>query len=99
MWCLNNGKCMFTQPVLHMNSNNLKSKESDTKEDNLLIVHATLCKTLQMVAIVTYDHNIVLHTLETLKRCKQVKRLTGIILTIVEFSFINTELCTVTFSL
>ena len=48
----------------------MKSKsEEDTGQ---LIVYSTLCKTLGMIAVVTFDHNIILHELTSLKRFKQV---------------------------
>ncbi|KAK2560069.1 Transducin beta-like protein 3 [Acropora cervicornis] len=49
-----------------------KSTKSKSEEDTgQLIVYSTLCKTLGMIAVVTFDHNIILHELTSLKRFKQ----------------------------
>ena len=60
---------MFTETVLSAkyNENKSNSEESDQQ-----IVYAALCENLGMVAVVTFDHNIVFHELESLKRAKQV---------------------------
>lgn len=61
---------MFSKTVLQAKNN--KNKESSKDESGQQIVHATLCCTLGMIAVVTFDHNIVLHELASLTRTKQV---------------------------
>lgn len=69
VWSLADGRCVFTETVLHPKNN----KNNNSKEDsNQQIVYATLCKTLGMIAVVTFDHNVILHELASLKRIKQV---------------------------
>ena len=68
VWSLADGKCVYTKTVLQAKSTKSKSEE-DTGQ---LIVYSTLCKTLGMIAVVTFDHNIILHELTSLKRFKQV---------------------------
>lgn len=68
VWSLKDGKCIFTKTVLQAKNNKSNNKE-DTGQQ---IVYATLCNTLKMIAIVTFDHNIVLHELASLNRIKQV---------------------------
>jgi len=67
VWSLADGKCVYTKTVLQAKSTKSKSEE-DTGQ---LIVYSTLCKTLGMIAVVTFDHNIILHELTSLKRFKQ----------------------------
>lgn len=69
VWSFQDGKCVFTQTVLSARSN--KDKDNNDEDDNQQIVHATLCKNLGQVAVVTFDHNVVFHELESLKRTKQ----------------------------
>ena len=61
---------MFSKTVLHAKNN--KNKESSKDGSGQQIVHATLCRTLGMIAVVTFDHNIILHELASLTRTKQV---------------------------
>ena len=70
VWSFEDGKCVFTKSVIstRKNENRNNNKEGDDQQ----IVHATLCENLGMIAIVTFDHNIVFHELESLKRVKQV---------------------------
>ncbi|XP_073250807.1 transducin beta-like protein 3 isoform X1 [Porites lutea] len=69
VWKFSDGKCVFSKTVLHAKNN--KNKESSKDESGQQIVHATLCRTLGMIAVVTFDHNIVLHELASLTRTKQ----------------------------
>ncbi|XP_022788855.1 transducin beta-like protein 3 [Stylophora pistillata] len=70
VWSFQDGKCVFTQTVLSARSN--KGKDNNDEDVNQQIVHATLCKNLGQVAVVTFDHNVVFHELESLKRTKQI---------------------------
>ena len=70
VWKFSDGKCVFSKTVLHAKNN--KNKESSKDESGQQIVHATLCRTLGMIAVVTFDHNIILHELASLTRTKQV---------------------------
>ncbi|PFX26688.1 Transducin beta-like protein 3 [Stylophora pistillata] len=70
VWSFQDGKCVFTQTVLSARSN--KGKDNNDEDVNQQIVHATLCKNLGQVAVVTFDHNVVFHELESLKRTKQL---------------------------
>lgn len=67
VWSLADGKCVFTKTVLEPR-NSKSHSEDDTGQQ---IVHAALCTTLKMIAVVTFDHNIILHELASLKRVKQ----------------------------
>jgi len=66
-WSLADGKCVFTKTVIQPKNNENNNKE-DTGQQ---IVYATLCNVMEMIAIVTFDHNIVLYDLGSLKRVKQ----------------------------
>lgn len=67
VWSAVDGRCVFTKAVL-LPKNSKTNSEEDTGQQ---IVHATLCSTLGMIAIVTFDHNIILYELSSLKRIKQ----------------------------
>jgi len=70
VWSFIDGKCVFTKSVISTRKN--ENKDSNKKGDDQQIVHAALCENLDMIAVVTFDHNIVFHELESLKRVKQV---------------------------
>ena len=70
VWSFQDGKCVFTETVLSARSN--KNKNNNDDDSDQQIVHAALCENLSMVAVVTFDHNIVFHELESLRRTKQV---------------------------
>ncbi|XP_031561382.1 transducin beta-like protein 3 isoform X2 [Actinia tenebrosa] len=63
-WNLKTGKCVHTLSV----------KESlNIDDDNSQhIVHATLCEKKNMLSVVTFDHNIMMYDLQTLKKTKQL---------------------------
>ena len=70
VWSLEGGKCVFTETVINTKKN--ESKTNNKEGDDQQIVYATLCENLGMIAVVTFDHNIVFHELQSLKRAKQV---------------------------
>ncbi|XP_058940240.2 transducin beta-like protein 3 isoform X1 [Pocillopora verrucosa] len=70
VWSFRDGKCVFTETVLSARRGN-KNENNNDEDGNQQIVHATLCRNLDQVAVVTFDHNIVFHELESLKRTKQ----------------------------
>ena len=63
LWSLPEGQCIHSHTITQ--TDNIDSSKPE-------IVHAALCKALEKVAVVTFDHNIVLYDLETLTRHKQV---------------------------
>ena len=69
VWSFPDGKCVFTETVLSAKYNENKNNNEESDQQ---IVYATLCENLGMVAVVTFDQNIVFHELESLKRAKQV---------------------------
>jgi len=71
VWSIEDGKCVFTKSVISTRKN--ENKNSNNEDDSQQIVYAALCENLGMIAFVTFDHNIVFHELESLKRAKQVR--------------------------
>ena len=69
VWSFPDGKCVFTETFLSAKNSENKT---NNEEGDQQIVYAALCENLGMVAVVTFDHNIVFHELESLKRAKQV---------------------------
>jgi len=69
VWSIEDGKCVFTKSVISTRKN--ENKNSNNEGDSQQIVYAALCENLGMIAFVTFDHNIVFHELESLKRAKQ----------------------------
>lgn len=69
VWSFLEGKCVFTKTVIQAKNNENKDNSKDNTGQQ--IIHATLCNTLEMIAVVTFDHNIILHELASLKRTKQ----------------------------
>ena len=70
MWSFEDGKCVFTKSVIKPRKND--NKNNNKEGDDQQIVYAALCEHLGMIAFVTFDHNIVFHELQSLKRAKQV---------------------------
>ena len=70
VWSFEGGKCVFTKSVISTRKN--ENKNNNKEGDDQQIVYAALCESLGMIAVVTFDHNIVFHELESLKRSKQV---------------------------
>ncbi|KAK3738537.1 hypothetical protein QZH41_012049, partial [Actinostola sp. cb2023] len=63
-WSLQDGKCIHTLSVTEGNDENDSTPQQ--------IVHASLCRIRNVLSVVTYDHNIVLYDLNTLKITKQL---------------------------
>jgi len=55
------GKCVHTLSVMDSNH-----------DDQQHIIHMSLCNNRRLLSVVTYDHNILLYDLKTLKLYKQV---------------------------
>ena len=70
VWSFEDGKCVFTKSAITTRKN--ENKNNNKEGDDQQIVYAALCENLGMIAVVTFDHNIVFHELESLKRVKQV---------------------------
>ena len=67
------GRCLYEQKGSPLQSTRKHSHQSsEDNEEPAIITDALLCEETGCVAVVTYDHNIVLFGLEDLKLRKQV---------------------------
>eukprot|EP00057_Strongylocentrotus_purpuratus_P016615 XP_011671089.1 PREDICTED: transducin beta-like protein 3 [Strongylocentrotus purpuratus] len=63
------GRCLYEQRGSHLQS--LKKQTSEDQKQPAMITSAMICEAIGCIAVVTYDHNIILFRLEDLKLEKQ----------------------------
>ena len=71
MWSLPDGKSIHSQSVFPSNKVSTDANENNGEST---VVHATLCKNLDTLAIVTYDHNILFYDLDSFNKRKEVSK-------------------------